>query len=78
MGGFGKGHDHILLTLHAVSPEAIQSYSDRLCAWLDEGSAFHEISRQDAMVLMEMQNGQLVPTSKVHFGYTDGDATMGQ
>ena len=70
--GFGKGHDHILVTLHAISPEALNGYSDRLCAWLTEGNAFREIWRQDGMALMEMQNGQPAPTSKVHFGYTDG------
>ncbi len=70
-GGFGNGHDHVLVTLHAISPEAMKSYSDRLSAWFAEGNAFREIWRQDGMVLMEMQNGQPVPTSKVHFGYTD-------
>ena len=71
-GGFGKGHDHILVTLHGISPQAMSSYSDRLCAWFVEGNAFQEIWRQDGMVLMEMRNGQPVPTNKVHFGYTDG------
>ncbi len=71
-GGFGEGHDHVLVTLHAISPEAMQSYSDRVCAWFAEGNAFREIWRQDGMALMEMQNGQPVPTSKIHFGYTDG------
>ncbi len=33
---------------------------------------FEEIWRQDGMALMEMQDGQPVPTSKIHFGYTDG------
>ena len=72
VGGFGKGHDHVLVTLHAISPEAMQSYSDRVCAWFAEGDAFREIWRQDGMALMEMQDGQPVPTSKIHFGYTDG------
>ena len=71
-GGFGEGHDHVLVTLHAISPEAMQSYSDRVCAWFAEGNAFREIWRQDGMALMEMQDGQPVPTSKTHFGYTDG------
>ena len=74
VGGFGKGHDHVLVTLHAISPDAMQRYTDRVCAWCAEGNAFREISRQDGMVLMEMQNGQPVPTSKTHFGYTDGIA----
>ena len=72
IGGFGKGHDHVLVTLHAISPEAMEGYSDRLCAWFAEGNAFREIWRQDGMALMEMQDGQPVPTSKIHFGYTDG------
>jgi hypothetical protein len=72
VGGFGKGHDHVLVTLHAISPEAMKSYSDRLCAWFAEGNAFREIWRQDGMALMGMQNGQPVFTAKLHFGYTDG------
>ena len=72
VGGFGQGHDHVLVTLHALSPEAMEGYTDRLCAWLAEGNAFQEIWRQDGMALMEMQDGQPVPTSKIHFGYTDG------
>ena len=71
-GGFGEGHDHVLVTLHAISPEAMQTYTDRLCAWFAEGNAFREIWRQDGMALMEMQDGHPVPTSKTHFGYTDG------
>ena len=72
---FRKGHDHVLVTLHAISPEALNGYSDRLCALFAEGNAFQEIWRQDGMALMEMQNGQPVPTSKIHFGYTDGITT---
>ena len=75
VGGFGSGDDHVLVTLHAISPEAMTSYSDRLCAWLAEGNAFREIWRQDGMALMQMQDGQPVPTAKVHFGYTDGMTT---
>jgi hypothetical protein len=58
IGGFGKGHDHVLVTLHAIGPEAMKSYSDRLCAWFADGNAFQEIWRQDGMVLMEIQNDQ--------------------
>jgi deferrochelatase/peroxidase EfeB len=72
IGGFGAGRDHVLVTLHALNPEAMERYSDRLCGWFAEGNAFQEISRQDGVALMEVQNGQLVPTAKVHFGYTDG------
>ena len=60
------------MTLHALGPEAMEGYSDSLCAWFAEGNAFREIWRQDGMALMEMQDGQLVPTAKIHFGYTDG------
>jgi deferrochelatase/peroxidase EfeB len=72
LGGFGKGSDHILVTLHALSPEALRSYSERLTALFAEGNALREIWRQDGMALMEMQDGKPVPTTKVHFGYTDG------
>ena len=75
VGGFGSGDDHVLMTLHAVSPEAMASYSDRLSELLAEGDAFREIWRQDGTALMEMQNGRPVPTFKVHFGYTDGLTT---
>ena len=75
IAGFGKGHDHVLVTLHAISPEAMEGYSDRVRAWFAEGNAFREIWRQDGMALMEMQDGQPVPTAKVHFGYTDGIST---
>jgi deferrochelatase/peroxidase EfeB len=69
---FGKGTDHVLVTLHAISPEAMSGYSDRLTALIAEGGAFREIWRADGMALMEMKDGKPVPTSKVHFGYTDG------
>jgi deferrochelatase/peroxidase EfeB len=72
IGEFGKGGDHVLVTLHALSPEAMTSYSSRLTAVFPEGGAFREIWRQDGMALMEMHDGKPVPTSKVHFGYTDG------
>ena len=71
-GGFGGGDDHVMMTLHSISPEAMSSYSQKLSAWLAEGDAFREIWRQDGMALMEMQDGVPVPTAKVHFGYTDG------
>jgi deferrochelatase/peroxidase EfeB len=72
VGDFGKGNDHVLVTLHAISPEAMASYTDRLVSLLSEGDGFREMWRQDGTALMEMQNGQPVPTAKVHFGYTDG------
>jgi hypothetical protein len=68
IGGFGAGSDHVLVTLHAISPEAMTSYSDRLCALFAESGAFREIWRADEMALMEMKDGESVPTFKVHFG----------
>jgi deferrochelatase/peroxidase EfeB len=72
VGEFGKGSDHVLVTLHALSLEAMTSYSDRLSALFAEGGALRELWRADGMALMEMKDGKPVPTSKVHFGYTDG------
>jgi deferrochelatase/peroxidase EfeB len=72
VGGFGTGTDHILVTLHAISPEAMATYTDRLTVLLSERGAFTEVWRQDGMALMEMKDGTPVPTAKVHFGYTDG------
>jgi deferrochelatase/peroxidase EfeB len=72
IGGFGTESDHVLVTLHAISPEALATYSDRLSALFAERDAFREIWRHDGMALMEMRDGKPVPTSKVHFGYTDG------
>ena len=48
VGGFGTGNDHVLVTLHAISPEAMTNYSDRLTALFAEGDAFREIWRKTA------------------------------
>ena len=72
VGGFGKGNDHVLVTLHAISPDAMTSYTNRLIALFAEGDAFREIWRTDGMALMEMVDGKPTFTSKVPFGYTDG------
>jgi len=72
IGGFGAGSDHVLVTLHALGAEAMTSYSNRLGALFSEGGAFREIWRADGMALMETKDGRPVPTTKVHFGYTDG------
>ena len=45
IGGFGKGDDHVLVTLHAMSPDALAAYSDRLSALFAEVDAFREIWR---------------------------------
>ncbi len=72
VGSFGKGNDHVLVNLHALSPDAMESYSERLSALFAEGSAFREIWRIDGMAWMEIQNGKSTFCSKVPFGYTDG------
>jgi deferrochelatase/peroxidase EfeB len=72
IGDFGTGRDHVLVTLHAMSPEAMTAYTDRLSALFAEGDAFRETWRADGMALMEVKDGESVPTFKVHFGYTDG------
>jgi deferrochelatase/peroxidase EfeB len=72
IGSFGTGSDHVLVTLHTISPDAMERYTGRLAALFVEGDAFREIWRGDGMALMEVQDGKPVPTSKVHFGYTDG------
>ncbi len=69
---FGRGSDHVMLTLHAMSPQAMTTYSDRLSALFTEGNAFREIWRTDGMALMDVIDGNPVPTFRVHFGYTDG------
>src|SRR5216683_924119 len=55
ISAFGNGSDHLLLTLHALSPDAMKFYSDRLFALLAGGDAFRETWRQDGMALMEMR-----------------------
>jgi deferrochelatase/peroxidase EfeB len=72
VGGFGAGSDHVMLTLHAASPEALKSYTKQLSALFLENQAFQEIWRGDGMALMEIQEGTPVPVPKVHFGYVDG------
>jgi len=61
-----------MVTLHAISTEALATYSERLCALFTEGNAFREIWRTDGMALMEVVDGKPTFTSKVPFGYTDG------
>ena len=72
VGGFGKGSDHVLVTLYAISPEAMTSYSERLSALFSEDDAFREIWRADGMALTEVIDGKPTFTSRLHFGYTDG------
>jgi deferrochelatase/peroxidase EfeB len=70
VGAFGTGTDHVLVTLHSISPEAMASYSDRLSALFAEGDAFREIWHGDGAALIETVDGK--PICKVPFGYTDG------
>jgi len=72
VGSFGKGNDHVLVTLHALSPDAMKNYSERLSALFGEGGAFREIWRIDGLAWNEMQDGKPAFCSKVPFGYTDG------
>ena len=72
IGGFGTGSDHIMVTLHAISPETMATYTDRLSAVFAEGGAFQEIWRTDGMALTETVDGKPKFTSRLHFGYTDG------
>ncbi len=72
IGAFGKGGGHVMVTLHALSPEAMTTYSDRLSALFAEGNAFRESWRTDGMAWTEMVDGKPSFCSKVPFGYTDG------
>jgi deferrochelatase/peroxidase EfeB len=72
VGDFGKGTDHVLVTLHALSPEAMKSYSEQLSALFAEGGAFREIWRTDGMAWLEKKDGKDEFCAKVPFGYTDG------
>jgi deferrochelatase/peroxidase EfeB len=63
---------HVMVTLHALSPEAMTTYSDRLSVLFAEGSAFREIWRTDGMAWMETVDGKPGFVPKVPFGYTDG------
>jgi deferrochelatase/peroxidase EfeB len=71
-GGFGTGSDHVLVTLHSFSADALAAYSDRLSGLFAEGGAFQVIWRTDGTALIEVKNGKPEYTSRVHFGYTDG------
>ena len=71
VGRFGSGTDHVMIALYALNPDAMKTYSDRLTALIQEGNAFRELWHIDGAAIFEMQDGQLVPVPKVHFGYTD-------
>jgi len=72
VGGFGDGSGHVMVTLHALSSEAMTTYSDRLSVLFAAGNAFREIWRVDGMAWTETVDGKPTFCSKVPFGYTDG------
>jgi deferrochelatase/peroxidase EfeB len=72
IGGFGTGNDHVLVTLYALHPEAMERYSTRLITLFAEGKAYELLAHVDGKALTEIQDGKPVPVPKVHFGYTDG------
>ena len=61
-----------MVTLHAINPEAMSTYSDRLSSLFAEGQAFKEAWRTDGMAWVEIVDGKPTPCAKVPFGYTDG------
>jgi deferrochelatase/peroxidase EfeB len=61
-----------MVTLHAISAEALAIYSERLRELFAVGDAFRETWHADGMALTEVVDGKEVYTSKVPFGYTDG------
>jgi deferrochelatase/peroxidase EfeB len=64
---------HVMVTVHAISPDVMTTYSDRLSALFAEGNAFREIWRIDGMAWTEIAaDGKPTFCSKVPFGYTDG------
>jgi len=71
---FGKGDDHVILTLYARDPTLLETHSARLSELCATGGAFHELWRGDGAALIEKVNGIPTPVSKVHFGYVDGIA----
>lgn len=75
IGGFGKGSDHVMVTLHALSFEALRSYGLRLTSLFAQGDAFQQLWHGDGMALLEMQNGKPTPVPKTHFGYVDAIST---
>ena len=58
VGGFGIGADHVLITLHAIGPDALTAYSERLANLFASGAAFREIWRQDGAALTDLRRRQ--------------------
>ena len=74
IAGFGKGDDHVLLTLYARNAQLLEDCSVRLSTLCAKGGAFQELWRGDRAALTEVVNGIQTPVAKVHFGYVDGIA----
>jgi deferrochelatase/peroxidase EfeB len=74
IAAFGKGDDHVLLTLYARDPEILEDCGTRLSELCATEDAFQELWRGDGAALIEKVNGIPTPVSKVHFGYADGIA----
>src|SRR5262249_9033974 len=74
IAGFGKGDDHVVLTLYATDPEIVETCSAHLSEVCAAEGAFQELWRGDGAALIEKVNGIPMPVSKVHFGYVDGIA----
>lgn len=72
VGGFGSGNDHVMIALYALNPDAMETYSSRVAALIQEGNAFTQVWHADGALMCELQDGKPVPVPKVHFGYTDG------
>lgn len=73
-GGFGSGRDHVILSLYGSGPAVLDDLSQRLAGLWTTNGAFEELWRHDGQAIPVIRNGQILPFSKVHFGYTDGIA----
>ena len=73
VGGFGIGADHVLITLHAIGPDALTACTERLAVLVRERRRVpRDLASGRGGVDGLGQNGKPVPTARVHFGYTDG------
>ena len=72
VGGFGSGRDHVLVTLHAISLDALEHYGARLIGRFSQDGGFRLLWQTDGAAIIERRDGQQVPVPKMHFGYTAG------
>ena len=61
VGGFGTDDAHILATLHAISPEALTTYSARLSSLFAESGACEELWRGDGAALTKSKRASACP-----------------